>query len=279
MAGRPASLHIMRGNTELGFADSKSFKVTGEGVTGGNITSGYNSCTMVRHVVNLSEFKGQVIQLAIADVDTDFNWGAANFDELITKYDSNPSFKVDEAVQKNTIHNYYLDKYVSSVDVIYKDAAQEAAVTEDTSVVKEAHDFLDYYYANFRTPGSVFSFCEVASETKTALVTRYNALSQGAQAIVDASEDFDFGDTRTGDENWHWYNETMRKQYSVGYIVQYIAARFGISIQVKNSRSFIGLTVGSLTTNPAAMIIILSIAMAAIVSALFVLRAKKRKHN
>ena len=274
MAGRPASLHVLRGNTELAFIDIKTFSTSGDAA---NITTGYNSCTMVRHVINLNAFLGQVIQIAIADVDRNGNWGAANYDELITKYDTVPSFKVDEAIQ-NSIHNYYLDKYVSSSnsDIIYVDEATREANPTDTSVVKEAHDFLDYYYANFRVPGSRFSFCEVGSDVKSQLVSSYNSLSKEAQAIVDESEDFDFGDERiTG----NWYDYSMREQYTVGEIVRYVAARWGISINVKNGGGLSSKIMSNMLVNPATLIIMIS-CVAIISSALFVfLRLKKKKEN
>ena len=275
MAGRPASLHVLRGNTELAFIDIKTCNLSGDAA---NITTGFNSCTMVRHVINLGAFLGQPIQIAIADVDTNGNWGAVNYDELITKYDADPFFKVDEAIQ-NSIHNYYLDKYVSRAnsDIIYVDSATRDANPSDSSNVKAAHDFLDFYYSNFRATGTRFSFCSLADNTLYGdLVSRYNALSKEAQAVVDLSEDFDFGDNRT---DGNWYDYSLRSEYTVGEIVRYVAAKWGIAIDVKNNS---GLASNVVTKNAAttiAIIVVIS-AVALIGSAVLVfLRLKKKKEN
>ena len=270
MAGRPASLHVMKGNAELAFIDIKTFNIS-EGTNPANITSGFNSCTMVRHVINLNAFLGQVIQIAIADVDTGGDWGAVNYDELITKYDTNPTFKVDEAIQ-NSIHNYYLDKYVSSAnsDIIYVNEEVRNANAADSSAVKAAHDVLDYYYANFRAPGSVFSFCNLPAETKASLVSQYNGLSAAAQAVVDGSEDFDFGDVRN---EGNWYDYSMRKQYTVGQIIRYIAARYNLDLNVSESRFLQESTRTMVYTGALVSALIIIAALAVII------KAKKRKEN
>ena len=271
MAGRSASLHVLRGNTELAFIDIKTFSTSGDAA---NITTGFNSCTMVRHVINLGAFLGEPIQLAIADVDTGGNWGAVNYDELITKYDTVPSFKVDEVVQ-NSIHNYYLDKFVSSAntDIIYKQSEVSEAHPTDTSDVKAANEFLGYYYSNFRTPGSVFSFCEVDASVKSELLSRYNALSQTAQAVVDASEDFDFGDVR---DTGNWYDYSMRKQYTVGQIVRYVAARWNIAIDAKNGSVTPSKILAKTFNNPVSLILIISCTIISF-SALFIFIRRRKK--
>ena len=86
MAGRSASLHVIDANnhSDLAWIDVRSF--SNEGDEYDIASSGFNTVTMVRHIINLEKYVGQKIQLAIADVFED-NWAAAYFDELITNYE------------------------------------------------------------------------------------------------------------------------------------------------------------------------------------------------
>ena len=291
MAGRSASLHIVRGsgtnsdgeneiNHDLLWANVKTYK----DVDQGNVaTSKQNSVTLVRHVLNLSAFLGEIIQIAIADTDTAGGWGAVNFDELITYYPDYPTFTVDTAVQKNTIHPYYLDQYISGDSssaqdgMDYRESEKESTV--DNSPVKEAYGFLQYYYTNFRAEGAFFSCCNVTDNTKSELISKYSALSKEAQAIVDDSDDFDYGSVHSG--NWWEKVPTVGGDaHTVGYNVQYIARRFNITgIEIKNtpmvSSNQMELPV---VMNNTVLVVVLISTLVALTFVMFI-ALKKRKQN
>ena len=203
MSGHPASLHVLRGNTELAFIDIKTNSREGQK---NNITTGYNCLTMVRHVINLSAFKGQVIQLAIADVNCVDDYGAVNYDELITKYDNNPLFKVDTVVQFDNINNYYLDFYVPmtnnryGVGVDYKDD-DTYNIESDNTPVKEAYDFLSNYYSSLRAPGNQFNYSKANVVAKANALNAYLDLSSDAKTIVNGSTDIQYDSAWSND----WY--------------------------------------------------------------------------
>lgn len=221
MAGHPASLHVLRGWHELAFIDNKANSRDGNNT---NITTGYNALTMVRHVINLSAFKGEIIQLAFADVNTGGDYGVINIDELITKYSSNPTFKVDTVVQSDNIHHYYVDKYVpmtnSNQDAGGVDYKNDGAynITEDTSAVQKAYTFLSTFYSTVRNSGNdrKFSWCDV--KDLSALKLAYATLSEdaAAKAIVDNSEDFHYGDARGHLVDGDYWLSSINKDYKVG---------------------------------------------------------------
>ena len=204
MSGHTASLHVLRGNTELAFIDNKTNSRAGSNT---NITTGYNCLTMVRHVINLSAFKGQVIQIAIADVNCDGDYGAVNFDELITKYDSVPTFKVDTVVQGDSIHNYYPDFYVPMTNskyglgIDYKNDEGVYDIHEDNSAVNEAYNYLKSYYSSLRSPSNRFDYSVASGATKVNVVVDYNSLSSAAKTIVGNSKDILYTESWNND----WY--------------------------------------------------------------------------
>lgn len=218
MSGHPASLHVMRGRTELAFIDIKTDSKVGNERIGNqsNITSGYNCCTMVRHIINLSAFKDQVIQLAIADVNTLGDYGAVNYDELITKYDSNPTFQVDTVVQGDSINNYYLDYYVPKtnsnygVGVDYKNDA-EYDITSDDSPVNEAYNFLKGYYAKLRSPSSHFDYDYAGENNRDLVAGAYLQLSNPAKVLAGGSEDVKYNYAFAND----WYSHPVDDSASI----------------------------------------------------------------
>lgn len=243
MAGRPASLHVIRGtgrnNTDeneieydLLWANVKSYEGNGDSF---NIAkSGMNSVTMVRHVINLRAFLGEIIQIAIVDADANGGWGATNFDELITYYPDYPTFKVDFAEQNSffkdndeapaTVHNfhpYYLDKYISSVassaqdGMDYRQSAKREANTSDDSPVNEAYGFLSDYYEAVRNRNNGLTHCGKVLDLAN-LKTAYNNLSPEAKTIVNGSQDFDYGTDATS-ENW-WEKTPIHRTMSESLI-------------------------------------------------------------
>ena len=232
MGGRGASFHVLDFVTgdELAFIDvdaadrtHKAFKTnTGVENEQKNIAlSGFNTVTMVRHYINLDQYLGRVLRVAIADVH-DSNWAAAYFDELVTRYTTYPQFKVDsvaQTVDEKTTYSHYQDIFVNSTSyahdkngILYTGSSINAHMNAaenwhvDESAAKKAYDLLVYYYDTFRTAGTGFSRCDVNA---TELLSRYNALSEEAKAIVNAAQDFDCSNKGAGQQ---WYdNDIVRK--------------------------------------------------------------------
>ena len=292
MAGNHTSLHVLRGtgrdagrDTEfdLAWINRKVFQDSGNS---NNVAeSGFNTVTLVRHVINLSAFKDEIIQLAIADTEY-IGWSASNFDELITYYADVPQLNVDSATQtvdNVEMHPYFRDVYVSKASsnaaggIEYLEDSKKSIV--DNSDEKAAYDFINYYWDNFRTKGSFFSFCNVSAETKSDLISRYSALSKEAQEIVDDNDDFDYGEARSGD----WYRSNIRvggDAQTVGYNTQYIARKFNITgIEIKNtpmvSSNQMELPV---VMNNTILVVVLISTLVALTFVMFI-ALKKRKQN
>lgn len=229
MAGRSASLHVLQGthvHDDLAWADVRSYNGDGDV---SNIATGLNTCTMVRHVINLEEYLGQTIQLAIADV---FNsgWAASYFDELVTKYTSAPSYNVDVVEQtSNTGHFYatYLDKFVCSTHVDtdpngvkYKDATTSRVDQSDSYA---AYKFVKNYHENLRGSDKNTRACNANKETIQTLYNEFSALTAGAQTIANGSDDFErLGATS---ENWTTINPTMS---NLGTNFAYLVSYYGV---------------------------------------------------
>ena len=287
MSGHPASVHVMRGNTELAFIDIKTNVRRGTMETdeevdlpGNNIAWGYNANTMVRHVINLNVFKGQIIQLAIADVNCAGDYGAVNYDSLITKYTTNPAFKADTVTQYTNIHHMYYDHYVSraNTDIIYTVEATRNANTSDSSTVAEAYNYLtNTFYKKLRVKNSnAFADCaNFSSSDLEAVVSGYSNLSAEAQAIVDASEDVTRDYSAQGE---NWYNKPFLAANYAGWVVKQIAAKNNIVINVKSSSNELQsqLVVSNNDTYVLALVIAVSSTLLLAMSFFLI---KKKKHN
>ena len=222
MAGT-ASLHVIDTETrqDLVWADLLTYSTSGDQVN--LATSGFNTVTMVRHVINLEAYLGRNIQLAIADV-SDGGWSALYADELVTNYTSYPGFKVDAFTQTNnngTYNCYRTDKYINSK--VYNNESNpnglkyvlEAEINKandneiinhvDNSPAKDAYNFLQNYYAELRAPGNEFNYANATEETRANLVVAFNALSPAAQAIVNASTDITYPVAYDAD----WWNNLV----------------------------------------------------------------------
>lgn len=223
MAGT-ASLHVIDAdsNTDLVWADLLTYKKTGDQVN--LATSEFNTVTMVRHFINLEAYVGRKIQLAIADVKggNEASWSALYVDELVTNYDTYPTFKVDTFTQVNesgTFNAYRTDKYINST--VYNsesnpsglkyvleneiNKANDNAINNhiDNTPLKDAYNFLQTYYSSLRSPDNEFDYDRVSDEVKTNVVNAYKALSNDAKAIVNDSKDIEYLDTFTAE--W-WQN-------------------------------------------------------------------------
>ena len=218
MAGRSASLHVIdtETQTDLAWADLRSFNLTGDEKSQ---YLGFNTVTMVRHYINLSPYLGKTIQLALADV-YDEQWASSYFDELITNYNSYPTFGIDLTSQQcgeglqDVAHMYYFDQYIASTHIdndpngLKYSKSKEEVTTVDESPIYEAYKFLNHYYFSLRSPANEFNIGNASVETKRQIVKEYLALSADAKTIVDGSKDLQY--------NYEFTNEWYRKAVSTG---------------------------------------------------------------
>ena len=206
MAGT-ASLHVIDAETrqELAWGNLLTFSTEGDQVN--LATSDFNTVTMVRHIINLEAYIGRKIQLAIADV-SDGGWSALYVDELVTNYETYPSFKIDYFSQNNTsgeFHVYKTDKYINST--VFNDSTNpsglryvlESAINNegenrivdhvDNTPMREAYEFLQSYYGTLRTPSNEFDYTKLDESVLIDKVNSFNALSAAAKELVYDSKD------------------------------------------------------------------------------------------
>lgn len=289
MSGRPASLHVLNGDPtsadylkELAFVDNKTYT----GMNNENIALNENgsSCTMVRHIINLESFKGQKICLGIADYDTKGEWGAINFDEIVTYYETYPSFKVDVVTQANKSGTKYatlLDCYVSSVNpegvINIKYVNGAAAPDHDSAPNAKAYTFLKDYYNTFRAKNNGQTYCGVGDiETKANnLNATYKTLTAEEKAIVDASEDYARNGIGNVSEANEWYTKEVLKNYTVGQSLSYIFGRYTTS----SASSLFLISLSSSSQQTAVFVTIMSAALLVTSICFFVVIRNRKKEN
>ena len=222
------------------------------------VLSGARMCTMTRTYLDCSAYLNQRVHVAIEDSQTGGGWNLAFFDEIVTRYDTLPSFKLD------VIH-----QTVPNSDVVYNGVVMDKLVVGATynAAFKEAYDFVTSYYATARSAANNHSWC---SASLTSLKTAYANLSSDAKVVVDASEDYHYGDA-AGHFEGDWYKAFVNKTYNIGESM--IAINTGVF--PTPSSSYINLTVN---TNGNDLVVIISfaclISLGAVVI-LFVLKKKK----
>lgn len=294
MAGK-ASLHVIDstvkndGNTaDLAWIDNKAFSDAG---SISNIAeSGFNTVTMVNHVINLEAYLGKTIQLAISDIDN-AGWSAAYFDSLITNYKERPGFKIETATQTNdtgTFYPIYRDIYINStlfkadtnkLGVIYNadnatNKANENAILNhvDTSSSLEAYNFFNSYLDYARQNELGTNLCSLLqSDEMKNLVTRYQVLSSDAQKIVYSSSDYQ----RYGAIKDNWYSIPVTLM-NLGENLNYIARSQNNSIPVFGNGLF-GNNSSSIDTS--LFIVIAASSLVAVTAFTLFIRNKKRKNN
>lgn len=293
MAGGSASFHVLNGDytsanygQELAYIDVKTYQKTG---TISNVAiDGFNTCTLVRHVINLSPFLGQDIMIGLADwgEDTNIGWCATNFDEIVTYYPtSSLGFKVDSATQNSTIHPHYFDKYVSCIgtghehgDIIYTGAAIEQGYdrTEDNSDMKAAYNFLhNQYYNIFRANGEYkYDNCGYTLSQVQTLAYEYGQLSKTVQAIVDNSQDI----TRDSQDSGEWYQKSVVTDLHVGYVIQQMASKYGVSIDIKNPVNDYQTQVLE-NSNSIVVILVIGVSLTLVLGAAFLFFKKKKQER
>ena len=155
------------------------------------MTSGARLNTMTRTYLDASAHLGEKVRIVLSDERTGGNWGLAYFDEVITKYDTVPTFKVDKIRQQYNenpmYHGVVTDKYVGS----------------SSTTFGQAYAFLQDFYGIMRNPTNGGTYCSInSSQAVQDLLNNYQALNSDVKALVDAAQDFDFGASATS-ANWY----------------------------------------------------------------------------
>ena len=208
MAGRSASLHVIDADTQqdLAWADLRTYSKDGDE---NRIFTGFNTVTMVRHYINLSEYLGKKIQLAIADVYEN-EWAASYFDELITHYETYPSFGIDLLFQDNNedkTYSYHFDQYIASTHIgndpcgLKYVASKDEVTNVDESSIYQAYKFLRHYYDAIRSPNNQFNLANTTEETRRQIFDEYMALDATGKQIVNNSSDLQYN--QPFDDEWH----------------------------------------------------------------------------
>lgn len=165
--------------------------------------SGARLNTMVRTYLDCGAFVGQRVHVALADTRTGGDWNLAYFDEVVTNYATLPALNVDLIQQhigkseSDFYHGYILDQYVDN---------------GHNSVFKEAFDFLQVYYANFRSPTNGFDIAQADDDAKLAVANAYLPLSSDAKTLIGQSVDVRY--TETFDEAT-WFNHAVNVESKV----------------------------------------------------------------
>ena len=166
------------------------------------IASGARLCTMTRTYLDCSPYLNQRVHVAIEDSQTGGGWGLAYFDEIVTRYNSLPSFKLDviqqEARSGAVYHGVVMDKLV--VGETYN------------ATFKASYDFVQTYYAQVRSGSNRYSWCNVSLDN---LKSSYNSLDSDVKAIVDASDDYHYGDAH-GQYTGDYFLAEVNHQYKIG---------------------------------------------------------------
>ena len=170
------------------------------------VASGSRLCTMTRTYLDCSAYLNQRVHVAIEDSQTGGGWGLAYFDEIVTRYDNLPSFKLDVIHQSS-----------SKSENVYNGVIFEKLVVGATYNVdfKAAYDFVNSYYAAARNASSGFSRCEANLDS---LLNTYDGLSATAKAIVDGSDDYYYGDD-LGHFSGDYYLAAVNKSYTIGQAI------------------------------------------------------------
>ena len=236
---------------------------------------------MRRHVINVQAYNGRTIQLAIGDI-SDGGWGAAYFDDIQVGVNLNQGFKVETLAQAHvngtTYRPVYTDYFINSAQIKnetnpyglkYNNAGDAVA---DTTAAKEAHDFLQYYYSTFRAQDSFkYINCDFTGEELQDLCDNYDDLSDDAETIVNASMDYNRGNSAAG----NWYEKEVLTNRTVGQTVGAIISKYNLTHSVPNPSAFGKITQsGNMTT-----IMVVVVVSSLIALAFALLLGKKRKHN
>ena len=295
MAGK-ASLHVIDAtakndagqSADLAWIDNRALNMDGDNTN--MAVSGFNTTAMVKHIINLEQYVGRKIQLAICDYDTS-GWSACYFDELVTYYEDAPDFKVDVAMQVNnsgTRYMAYPDAFVNSGKlkdenlggVKYKED-NPVNTSEVLNHVDETDAYAAYpvwmsYLNVVRNGQQGQNYCSsLVSDEVKAVLNAYKGLSSDAKQIVCNSDDFE----RVGNEDWYTLEPTIydaTHEYNLGRSLQYLAQENGINLFSSLSSLIFGGQ--SEVMNPTAFIIAGSLVVFGVAILMFI-RLKKKKEQ
>ena len=172
------------------------------------MSSGARLNTMSRTYLDASAHLGKKVRVVLSDERTGGNWGLAYFDEVVTKYTSLPTLKVDRIQQQYgenpTYHGVVTDKYVGS----------------NSTTFGQAYAFVQRFYGLMRDNANGGSWCSIAENSQvTTLLNDYKALDSDVKAIVDAAQDFDFG---AGATSANFFSTQADLSHTVGQTFSYI---------------------------------------------------------
>ena len=167
----------------------------------GNIAqSGARLNTMTRLYIDWGAHVNKKVRIALSDCREGGSWGLAYFDELITKYDNYPSFKVDLFTQNG---EYFENEEFHSHDPYNGYILDTFDARERSSAFADAYNFLkNEYFAKLRTPSTGFNFANATDAEKIAVAKAYRKLSVDAKAIVNSSKDLEM----SGENSDWWFN-------------------------------------------------------------------------
>lgn len=171
--------------------------------------SGTRCNTMTRTYIDASAHLGKKVRVRISDDRTGGGWGLAYFDEIVTKYDSLPTLKVDKIQQQYganpTYYGVVTDKYYGS----------------NSTTFGKAYAFVQSFYNVLRNKTNGLNYCSLYNEQDVKdLVDDYDALESDVKALVDAAQDFDFGSAATSS---NFYLTEANVTYNVGQTMAYVS--------------------------------------------------------
>lgn len=221
--------------------------------------SGVRLNTMSRVYLDVSSHIGETVKVSIKDARTGFGWGLAYFDEIKTYYSSTPSFKVEVCRQA--------DHYVTVPDEY---------VGSNSTAFGKAFAFWRNYLSVLRE-GSTQYCSERTSDAVKSLLNEYKDLSEAAQRIVCASQDYQ----RVGEGTWYDVSPSIREandQYSISHSLAYLAAENGVSgVVVYGNAGIIQSLLVNSENQSSTVTLIAIVAIVSVMSLSVLLIIKKRK--
>ena len=218
-----------------------------DAAVGNVMASGARLNTMTRTYLDASAHLGKKVRVVLSDDRTGGNWGLAYFDEIVTKYDTIPTLKVDRIEQQwgenPTYHGVVTDKYVGS----------------DSTNFAKAYSFVQDYYSLMRNNTNGVNWCDLLNDNGVKnLITQYKGLSSDVKALVDAAQDYDFGKEATSE---NFFAAAANLPCTVGTSIAYIDSL------ISNGPSLSSLS-SNVSTNDSASAMVITITAVALFSML-----------
>ena len=229
------------------------------------VESGVRLNTMSRVYLDCSEHLGERVRVALSDARTGNGWGLAYFDEVKTYYPTNEglSFKLDKITQTKDENNVYYgvvtDKYVGPANTDFG----------------KAYAFVTSFYETMRDPAHGASWCTVKeSQDVEDLVDAYEELTPAVKAIVDASQDYNYGKDLTS-ANWY-RSQPDTTTYTIGATMAYVVngENAPLSNPIPSTRTF-----GFSGTNSTVMIVVISSVIVITFAFVIVLALNKKRKS